>query len=98
MRRPYLIVSTIALLLAPSLALAFETVDTMPWSEGGRFPAYAPDAIPPREVFLEGGYMYDTNILRRSGSVQDESVWRVGGGGRAEQRIYGRQSLRLDAR
>lgn len=98
MRRPYLLVSSIALLLAPTLALAFETVDTMPWASGGRFPAYAPDAIPPHEVFLESGLMHDSNILRRNAGAESENVFRLGGGGRVDQRIYGRQALRLEGR
>ena len=55
MRRPYLILSATALLLAPLAALAFETVDTMPWASGGRFPAYPPEEIRPYEVFVEAG-------------------------------------------
>jgi len=99
MRRPYLLVCSITLLLfAPTVALAFETVDTMPWPEGGRFPAYAPDAIPPHEVFIEGGLMYDSNILRRNANAEHDVVQRYGAGGRLEQRIYGRQSLRLEGR
>lgn len=98
MRRPYLLASGIALLLAPLAALAFETVDTMPWASGGRFPAYAPDEIRPYEVFVEGGLMYDTNILRRNAGAENESVFRFGGGGRIDQRIWGRQMLRLEGR
>src|ERR1051325_1159087 len=82
MRRPYLPVCVLALLVAPTLALAFETVD----------------AIPPHEVFLEAGQMYDTNILRRSAGTENENVFRFGGGGRLDQRIYGRQGLRLEGR
>lgn len=98
MRRPYLPVFVLALLAAPTSALAFETVDTMPWASGGRFPAYAPDSIPPHEVFVEGGLMHDSNILRRNAGAEGENVFRLGGGGRLEQRVYGRQSLRLNAR
>jgi len=101
MRRPYLVLFTTALLLAPTLALGqsfFETIDTMPWSEGGRFPAYAPDAVRPYEVFIEGGLMHDTNILRRNAGAENENVFRYGGGGRIDQRIVGRQSLLLEAR
>src|SRR5436853_5273293 len=98
MRRPYLPVFVLAFLAAPTAALAFETVDTMPWASGGRFPAYAPDAIPPHEVFAEAGLMHDSNILRRNAAAENENVFRYGGGGRLDQRIYGRQSLRLEAR
>lgn len=99
MRRPYLSAFAIALLLSPGLALAqsFETIDTMPWPGGGRFPAYAPDAIRPYEVFVEGGLLHDSNILRRT-VAEDDNVFRLGGGGRIDQRVYGRQTVRLDAR
>ena len=98
MRRPYLILSATALLLAPLAAQAFETVDTMPYASGGRFPAYAPDEIRPYEVFIEGGLMYDSNILRRNAGAEREVVQRYGAGGRIDQRIYGRQTLHLEAR
>ena len=92
MRRPYLILSATALLLAPLAAQAFETVDTMPYASGGRFPAYAPDEIRPYEVFIEGGLMYDSNILRRNAGAERELVQRYGAGGRIDQRIWGRQA------
>jgi hypothetical protein len=98
MRRPYLLAFTVAFLLAPLSALAFETVDTMPWASGGRFPAYPPDEIRPYEVFVEGGLMYDSNILRRNAGAETEVVQRYGAGGRVDQRIWGRQTLHLDAR
>jgi hypothetical protein len=98
MRRPYLLASTVAFLLAPLSALAFETVDTMPWASGGRFPAYPPEEIRPYEVFVEGGLMYDSNILRRNAGAENEVVQRYGAGGRVDQRIWGRQTLHLDAR
>jgi hypothetical protein len=70
----------------------------MPWASGGRFPAYAPEAMRPYEVFLEGGLMYDSNILRRNAGAEREVVQRYGAGGRIDQRIWGRQALRLEAR
>jgi len=98
MRRPYLLASAVALLLAPLSALAFETIDTMPWASGGRFPAYAPDEIRPYEVFVEGGLMHDTNILRRNANAENETVQRYGAGGRVDQRVVGRQSIHLEGR
>ena len=98
MRRPYLILSATALLLAPLAALAFETVDTMPWASGGRFPAYPPEEIRPYEVFVEGGLMYDSNILRRNAGAEHEVVQRYGAGGRIDQRVVGRQRIHLEAR
>ena len=101
MRRPYLLVCGITLLLVAPLALAqqpFDTVDTMPYASGGRFPAYPADGSAPREVFIEGGLIHDSNILRRNAGAEGENVFRLGGGGRVDQRIYGRQSLRLEAR
>jgi hypothetical protein len=42
--------------------------------------------------------MHDTNILRRSTGAEYDDVSRFGGGGRLEQRIVGRQGLRLEGR
>ena len=100
MRRPYPPCLLLAgfLLLAPFTASAFETVDTMPWASGGRFPAYAPDEIRPYEVFVEGGLMHDTNVTRSNAGNEYDNIFRIGGGGRIDQRVYGRQTLRLEAR
>lgn len=99
MRRPYLscLLLAGALLLAPP-ARAFEAIDTMIWPSDGRFPAYPPEAIHPYALFVEGGWMHDSNILRRSGEAESEDVFRLGAGGRLEQRVVGRQRIRLDAR
>src|SRR5258706_9170572 len=103
MRRPYLLAHAIAFLLVPLAALAqtallFETVDTLIMPSAGRFPAYPPEGGRPREVFLEAGSLYDSNILRRNAGAERENVFRFGGGGRLDQRIVGRQGLRLEAR
>src|SRR5260221_14311480 len=99
MRRPYLLLASgIAFLLAPLATLAFETVDTMPWASGGRFPAYPPEDTRPYEVFVEGGLMYDSNILRRNAGAERDSVFRFGGGGRIDQRVWGRQAPRPGGR
>ena len=88
----------LALMVAPFAALAFETVDTMPWASGGRFPAYPPEEIRPYEVYLQGGLMHDTNILRRNANAENENIFRFGAGGRIDQRVVGRQSVRLEGR
>jgi len=99
MRRPYLLAATIAFLLAPlSAALAFDTVDTMPWPSSGLFPAYPAEEVRPYEVFVEGGLMYDSNILRRNADAEHEAVQRYGAGGRIDQRVVGRQRLHLEGR
>lgn len=102
MRRPYLYCPLLAgfLLLAPFAASAqsFETVDTMPYASGGRFPAYAPDEIRPYELYGEAGLLTDSNILRRNTNAERDTVSRFGGGGRLDQRIYGRQGLHLEGR
>ena len=79
-------------------AFAFETVDTLPWPSGGRFPAYPLEPVRPWSVWVQGGVMRDDNILRLQSAGQGETVGRVGVGGRYEQRIVGRQRLILDGR
>ena len=100
MRRPHPLCLVLAgfLLLAPLAARAFETVDTLTYPGSGRFPAYTPDEIRPYELFGEAGVMSDSNILRRNSGAQSDVVQRYGGGGRLEQRIVGRQGLRLEGR
>jgi len=102
MRRPYPLCLLLAgfLLLAPFAvqAQSFETVDTLPYASGGRFPAYPPDEIRPWEIYGEAGLMHDTNILRSNADAEHDTVSRFGGGGRLEQRIVGRQGLRLEGR
>jgi hypothetical protein len=100
MRRPYLSQLLLAgsLLLASSVAQAFETVDTLIWPSDGRFPAYPPEAVHPYALFVEAGAMYDSNILRRDGTPEDENIFRFGVGGRADQLVAGRQRVRLEAR
>jgi len=100
MRRPYLSRLLLAgsLLLASNAAQAFETVDALVWPSDGRFPAYPPEVIYPYSVFVEAGAMYDSNILRTSANAEPDNVFRFGAGGRVDQRIYGRQALRLEAR
>lgn len=82
----------------PGAALAFETVDTLPWPSLGRFPAYEPDARPPTTLWVQGGLMRDDNILRLESGGQGDWVTRVGAGLRHEQRIIGRQRVVAEAR
>lgn len=79
-------------------ARAFEAVDTISWPSRGMFPAYPADETRPTGVMLEAGVMRDDNVLRSETAPQADTVTRVGGALRHEQRIIGRQRLRLDAR
>lgn len=85
-------------LLAPAVALAFETVDTLPWPSSGRFPAYPADPTRPTDLWIQGGLMHDDNILRLESGGRSDSVMRFGGGLRHAQRVIGRQRLVVDAR
>ncbi|HEX6268054.1 MAG TPA: hypothetical protein VFZ81_14305, partial [Burkholderiales bacterium] len=87
-----------ASLLAPAIALAFETVDTLPWPSAGRFPAYPREDVRPTELWVQGGLMYDDNLLRLESGRQDDTVMRFGGGFRHAQRVIGRQRLVVEAR
>ena len=103
MRRPYLLCRLLAglLLLAPVPVLAqqlFDTVDTLILPSAGRFPAYPAEETRPYELFVEAGALYDNNILRRNAGAEGENVFRFGGGGRVDQRVVGRQAIRLEAR
>lgn len=85
------------LLGVPAAAGAFETVDSLPAAT--RFPAYFGEGeeARPREFWAQAGVMRDDNVLR-SPAKTAETIYRYGGGARATQRIFGRQSLRLEAR
>ncbi|MGQ0651322.1 MAG: hypothetical protein ACT4P4_03485 [Betaproteobacteria bacterium] len=79
----------------PSVSLAFEAIDTLPYTPTGRFPAY--DAAPeqPFALWVQGGTMYDTNVFRQSTAEQSEQIYRFGGGIRQDLRLVGRQRVRL---
>lgn len=96
-RRVTALAAALSLTAAPS-ARAFEAVDTIPWPSRGMFPAYPADETRPTGVMLEAGVMRDDNVLRTETAPQADTVTRVGGAVRHEQRIIGRQRLRLDAR
>lgn len=86
-----------ALALGPATALAFETVDTLPWPSAGLFdPAYAGDPVAPWSVTAYGGTMYDSNVRRTTTGETADWISRVGVGGRYAARVYGRQSVAID--
>jgi hypothetical protein len=85
------------LALAPASALAFDTVDALPWPSAGLFaPGYAGDPIRPWSVTAYGGTMYDTNVRRTNTGETADWISRVGVGGRYAARLVGRQSIALD--
>ena len=84
--------------MAPAVALAFETVDTLPWPSAGRFPAYPAGEARPTDLWVQGGMMHDDNLLRRETGAENDTVLRLGGGFRHAQRVIGRQSLIVEAR
>lgn len=91
-------VAFLPLLMAPAAALAFETVDSLPWPSSGAFPAYPREEVRPTDVLIHGGVMRDDNILRRESGTQGDTVARFGAGFRHEQRIVGRQRVAVEAR
>lgn len=100
LRRPSLIrVAVAGALLALSPAVhSFQAVDLLTPSTSGRFPAYAGEAAPLSEFWVQGGAMVDDNILRRTVAPSTETVLRLGAGGRKDTYVYGRQLLRLEGR
>ncbi len=85
------------LTLGPATALAFETVDTLPWPSSGLFaPAYVGEELRPWSVSAYGGTMYDTNVRRADTGETADWISRVGVGGRYAARVVGRQSIALD--
>ena len=83
------------LALVPASALAFDTVDALPWPSAGRF-GFPGDPIRPWSVFAYGGTMYDTNVRRDNTGETADWISRVGVGGRYAARVVGRQSIALD--
>jgi exopolysaccharide biosynthesis operon protein EpsL len=103
------LLAALAASAAPHVALAqsFVPVDTIPWPETGRFPAY--DAAPrlPTYYWVQAGLLHDSNIFRLSsgfdasgvlgGKPRSDTVMRLGAGIRHESLIAGRQRVRLEA-
>ena len=88
-----------SLTLAPS-ALAFDSVDAMLWPSDGAFRAYPGE---PRGLWglrAFAGLMYDDNVLRTDDAIvgrRSDTISRLGLGGTYAQRVYGRQSVVLEA-
>jgi len=87
---------TALLALAPLVANAFETVDTLPWPSTGRFPAYEGEGLRPWSINAYGGAQYDSNVLRTQGGETSDLITRLGVGGSYGARVVGRQSVLLD--
>jgi len=99
----------LALIALPACAFAFDTVDTIVYPNTGAFQAYPVDeARGPMNFFVEGGVMRDNNVARLSSqantqavlgsSQRSDTVTRLGAGVRFDQRVIGRQRIRLEAR
>jgi hypothetical protein len=89
----------VLLLAAPATAAAFEAVDELAFPSSGAFPAYPREGELPRNFYLQAGILRDDNILRReAGSGESETVFRFGAGANVTQRLWGRQTVYLEAR
>lgn len=87
----------VVLALGPTSALAFDTIDALPWPSAGAFyPGYTGDPVRPWSIYAYGGAMWDSNVRRVSTNETSDLISRVGVGGRYVQRIVGRQSLAAD--
>jgi hypothetical protein len=93
--------SALSMLFAvPATALAFDSVDLIPYTSSGAYPAYAGDDVRPLSGFVEAGLEYDSNPFRLSDSVASQSdyVARYGGGLRYAGLVTGRQRVLLEGR
>ena len=88
----------VPLAAVPRAALAFLTVDTLPWPSRGAFPAYPADEVRPTTVWVQGGVMRDDNILRLESGGRGDTITRAGAGFRHESRIVGRQRILVEGR
>ena len=83
--------------LSPLPALAFDTIDALPWPSAGRFyPGYVGDPYEPWSIYAYGGAMYDSNVRRTPAGEISDIISRVGLGGRYAARVVGRQSVAVD--
>lgn len=112
MRRIALKAAIALALAAPGATLAqlaqFEAVDELPWTYRGGFPAYPAETLRPWEVWVQAGFAHDSNIFRlpdganvqalTGQSEKSELIMGAGAGVRWQQRVVGRQSVRLSAR
>ena len=88
----------VLLLAAPATAPAFEAIDELAFPSTGGFPAYPREGELPRNFYLQAGMLRDDNILRREAGRESETVFRLGAGANVTQRLWGRQSVYLEAR
>jgi hypothetical protein len=86
----------VLLAMAPTAALAFETIDSLPWPTRGHFAGYPAEAVHPWGLFIQGGVMRDSNVLRVPVDKRVEWITRVGAGIRSEGLIIGRQRALLE--
>ena len=95
------------LVVVPTVATAFEALDTIPFPSRSRFPAYPTEPARPMSFFAQAGVMYDSNPFRLANGLdpqaflrgpRDDTIMRVGIGAGYDQRIFGRQNLFLSAR
>jgi hypothetical protein len=85
------------LALGPATAVAFDTIDALPWPSAGRFyPGYVGDPVRPWSIYAYTGAMYDSNVRRTPVGETSDIISRVGVGGRYTARVIGRQSVALD--
>jgi hypothetical protein len=97
-RRSAALALSFFLAVLPTVAAAFQAIDTIPWPSAGIFPAYPAEDDRPLDVWLNAGVERDDNVLRVETDPRSDTITRFGGGARYLQRIVGRQRLRLEAR
>jgi hypothetical protein len=84
------------LAMAPTAALAFETVDGLPWPARGHFSGYPAEPVHPWGLWIQGGVMRDSNVLRTPTDKRVDWITRVGAGIRSEGLIIGRQRALIE--
>ena len=113
MRRKTIQAAVALALCAPLGALAqqleqFDIVDSIPWPYLGRFPAYPAEETRPTRVWVQAGLIRDSNVFRLSDAAnvqaitgtaeRGDTIMRMGAGIQHQQRVAGRQSVRVAAR
>jgi hypothetical protein len=99
----------VLVVLAPTSALAFETVDALVYPSRGAFPeTYPPDPLYPTILWAQAGMMLDSNPFRLNDATdaravlgdrhRSDAVMRYGVGAGHVARVVGRQGVRLLAR
>ncbi len=96
-RRVTVLAAALSVTAAPAVR-AFEAIDTIPWPSIGAFPAYPREEDRPIDVWAHAGVMHDSNVLRTQTDERSDNIARFGGGMTIDQRVAGRQRVRLDAR